>query len=153
VKIRNIINRLDQTLSWVIITDITETMIGVMINIYYYSMFNNNEILKQCSSIIAFRSITSIMKLIIDCYINGLVHEESENILSILDEFDVQKLDETEFKEWITFKNISKDNKFGFTIGGFAALRKTTLIPVKMNFKTIIKIYLFNFFNRYLHSH
>jgi hypothetical protein len=29
------------------------------------------------------------------------------------------------------FKNISKETMFGFTIGGFSALRKTTLIPVK----------------------
>jgi hypothetical protein len=31
-------------------------------------------------------------------------------------------------KEFLIFKNISKETMFGFTIEGFAALRKTTLV-------------------------
>jgi hypothetical protein len=95
-------------------------------------MFSKNEIMKQHLNNYAFRSITSVLKLIISCYINGLVHDESERINSVLDNFNTRDLDEVQYKEWIMFKNILKDTRIGFTIGGFAALRKTTLIPVRI---------------------
>jgi len=133
IKIRDTINGLDNSLSWILILDITETMVAVMINIYAIAMHSNNEIMKQHSNNYAFRSITSVLKLIISCYINGLVHEESERIYSVLDNFNTRDLDEVQYKEWLMFKNILKDIKIGFTIGGFAALRKTTLIPVSID--------------------
>jgi hypothetical protein len=95
-------------------------------------MYSNNEIMKQHLSTYAFKSIISVLKLIISCYINGLVHEESERIYSVLDNFNTRDLDEVQYKEWLMFKNILKDTRIGFTIGGFAALRKTTLIPVRI---------------------
>ncbi len=134
VKIRDLIKRLDQTLSWVIIIDLTETMVGVMINIYVYSISGNNNAMKSHLTTIAFKSITSVLKLITDCYINGLVHEESDRIYSVLDGFKSRNLNDFEHKEWLMFKNVSNDHKYGFTVGGFAPLRKTTLIPVKNNF-------------------
>jgi hypothetical protein len=62
-----------------------------------------------------------------------LVHEESKRIYSVLDNFNTRDLDEVQYKEWLMFKNILKDIKIGFTIGGFAALRKATLIPVSID--------------------
>jgi hypothetical protein len=135
VKIRDLIKRLDQTLSWVIIIDLTETMVGVMINIYVYSISGNNNIMKKYLTYHAFKSITYVLKLITNCYINGLVHEESDRIYTILDQFKNRDLNNVEYKEWLMFKNVSKDQNFGFTVGGFAPLRKTTLIPVKNNFQ------------------
>jgi hypothetical protein len=107
-------------------------MFAIMINIYAIAMYSDNEIMKQQWNTYAFKSITSVLKLIISCYINGLVHEESERIYSVLDNFNTRDLDEVQYKEWLMFKNILKDAKIGFTIGGFAALRKTTLIPVRI---------------------
>jgi len=133
IKIRDTINGLDNSLTWVLILDITETMLAVMINIYAIAMYSDNEIMKQHSITYAFRSIISVLKLIISCYINGLVHEESKRIYSVLDNFNTRDLDEVQYKEWLMFKNILKDIKIGFTIGGFAALRKTTLIPVSID--------------------
>ncbi len=134
IEIRDKINGLDNSLSWVSILDITDTMFAVMINIYSIAMFSNNEIMKQNSNTYAFKSITSVLKLIISCYINGLVHEESERIYSVLDNFNTRDFDEVQYKEWLVFKNILKDTRIGFTIGGFAALRKTTLIPVRIHY-------------------
>jgi hypothetical protein len=107
-------------------------MFAVMINIYTIAMYSNNEIMKQHSNKNAFKSLTSVLKLIISCYINGLVHEESERIYSVLDNFNTRDLDKIQYKEWLMLKNILKDTRIGFTIGGFAALRKTTLIPVRI---------------------
>jgi hypothetical protein len=61
-----------------------------------------------------------------------LVHEESERIYFVLDNFNTRDFDEVQYKEWLMFKNILKGTRIGFTIGGFAALRKTTLIPVRI---------------------
>jgi hypothetical protein len=135
VRIRNLIKELDQSLSWVLIIDLTETIVGVMINIYVYSISGNNEVMKKHLSYYAFKSTTSVIKLIIGCYINGLVHEESDRIYSVLDESKARNLNDFEYKEWLMFKNVSKDQNFGFTVGGFAPMRKTTLIPVKINFQ------------------
>ncbi len=95
------------------------------------------------------------MKLIISCFINGLVHEESDRIYAVLDQLNGENLNEKEYKEWIMFKNASKEMNFGFTIGGFAALRKTTLIPVMIYFETIniINLLTIFLFDSCLHSY
>jgi hypothetical protein len=36
------------------------------------------------------------------------------------------------------FKNVSKNQNFGFTVGVFVPLRKTTLIQVKINFQKFL---------------
>jgi hypothetical protein len=126
-----------------------------MINIYIYSLSANNKIMEKYVTYFALKSITSVLKLIIDCYINGLVHEESERIYSVLDEFENRDLNHVKYKEWVMFKNVSKNQNFGFTIGGFAPLRKTTLISVKINFqKKSIKLINFYFFliDIYIHN-
>jgi hypothetical protein len=68
--------------------------------------------------------------MIISCFVNGLVHEESDKIFAVLDKVKAQDLNDIEYKELLLFRTISRETKFGFTIGGFAPLRKSTLIPV-----------------------
>ena len=87
-------------------------------------------IFKESSTFLLITSTSSSIKLVISCLINGLVHEESEDIYAVLDNMNVEDMDERNYKKWLIFKNISREIKFGFTIGGFAPLRKTTLIPV-----------------------
>ncbi len=142
IRIRDKINELDQSLSWVLIIDITETMIAIMFNIYAMAIVANFKKIEEHVKTFAFKSITSIIKLIIS-FINGLVKEESiyrRRIYAVLDQLNGENLDEKHYKDLILFKNVSKDNEFGFTIGGFAALRKTTLILVKMKSKQLIKL-------------
>jgi hypothetical protein len=130
IKIKNSIITLDDSIAWVLIIDITETMVAIMLNIWTISLSDDSPIIKSRLEGFAFNTITSSVKLVISCLINGLVHEESERIYSVLDNFNSGDFDANEYKEWLMFKNISKEKMFGFTIGGFAALRKTTLIPV-----------------------
>jgi hypothetical protein len=131
IKIKNSIIALDQSIAWVLIIDITETMVAIMLNIWIISLSDGSPIFKSHLETLAFNTITSSVKLVISCFINGLVHEESERIYSVLDNFNAKNFDANDYKEWLMFKNISKEKMFGFTIGGFAPLRKTTLIPVK----------------------
>ena len=134
IKIKNSIITLDDSIAWVLIIDITVTMVGIMLNIWTISLSDDSPIIKEHLEGFAFNTITSSVKLVISCFINGLVHEESERIYSVLDNFNAKDFDTNEYKEWLMFKNISKEKMFGFTIGGFAALRRTTLIPVKKAF-------------------
>ncbi len=131
IKMKNNIITLDESIAWVLIIDITETMVGIMLNIWMISISNDSPIIKSRLEGLAFITITSSIKLVVSCFINGLVHEESERICSVLDNSNAEDFDANEYKEWLMFKNISKEKMFGFTIGGFAPLRKTTLIPVK----------------------
>ena len=39
------------------------------------------------------------------------------------------------------FKTITSEGSFGLTIGGFASLKKTTLIPVSNQIKEILKLH------------
>ena len=77
-----------------------------------------------------YRGFVGVFKLVANCYLNGLVPEESERINVVLDKINAIDLTDSEYKELILFKNISREAKFGFTIGGYASLRKSTLIPV-----------------------
>jgi hypothetical protein len=154
IKIKNSIIALDDSIVRVLIIDITETMVAIMLNIWTISLSDDSPIIKENLEGFAFNTITSSVKLVISCFINGLVHEESERIYSVLDNFKAEDFDANEYKEWLMFKNISKEKMFGFTIGGFAALRKTTLIPVKKNFFFFFlrKLLTDYFFYRYSHS-
>jgi tRNA 2-selenouridine synthase SelU len=99
-------------------------------NIYAFALAENIPALKHYSQNIVYEGIASSLKSLISCVINGKVYEESHRIYLVLDNFNAQDLSEIEYKEWVMFKNIAKES-FGFSIGGLAALRKTTLISVK----------------------
>lgn len=130
LETRNTIYKLDRSIRFVLILDITDTMINIMMNIYAFALAENIPALKHYSQNIVYEGIASSLKLLISCVINGKVYEESHRIYLVLDNFNAQDLSEIEYKEWVMFKNIAKES-FGFSIGGLAALRKTTLISVK----------------------
>ena len=48
----------------------------------------------------------------------------------VLDDMNVNDMSDYEYKQWIIFNNIDLKSRFGFTIGGFARLNKSTLISV-----------------------
>jgi len=93
-------------------------------------MAENNPILRQYAIDFAFETVFEILKLIISCLINGLVHEENDKIYAVLDNINSNDINKNEYKELLLFKTISRESKFGFTIGGFAPLKKTTLLSV-----------------------
>jgi hypothetical protein len=96
-------------------------------------MTENHPILAQFAAYFAFGTVSEIFKLIISCLINGLVHEENDKIYAVLDNINPKDIDENEYKEVVFFKTMSRETKFGFTIAGFAPLKKTTLLSVVQN--------------------
>ncbi len=85
---------------------------------------------KEFSSVLEFTITSAVLEMIISCCVCGSVHEKSEHIYGILDEFNANDLTDNELKEWFMFKSISSKTTFGFTIGGFAPIKKTTIISV-----------------------
>lgn len=100
-----------------------------MFNIYTVTLLQSDK-LEKIWHIIIMGTLSSIGELIISSFICGSVHEKSNKIFAVLDEFSSNDLSESEYKDWLMFANISRKTKFGFTFGGFACIRKTTLISV-----------------------
>ncbi len=106
-------------------------MFSIMLQIY--AMAENNPILRFYVSAFAFGTISELLKLIISCLINGLLYEENDKIYAVLDKINPKDINEDEYKEVLMFKTMSRETKFGFTIGGFAPLKKTSLLSVIEN--------------------
>jgi hypothetical protein len=69
-----------------------------MIKGYVCFLSGNNNVMKKYLTYYALKSITSVLKLIIECYINGLVHEESNRIDTVLDQFKNEDLNSVKYK-------------------------------------------------------
>lgn len=74
--------------------------------------------------------ITIIIQLIFNCFINGKLLEETQNLLCDLDNIDIDVNDEQLYKSLILFKKSIRNVKCGFSIGGFAPWNKLTLLKV-----------------------
>ena len=133
IQMRNNINKLDKSLAYIMVMKTAIIIYTVMINIYILSFLEKVERGEEIIKFMTFSTISSIIETIVTCFICGSVYEKSDEIYAILDEFNANDLTDNEFKEWLMFNTISRKTSFGFTIGGFASLRKTTLIPVRQN--------------------
>ena len=128
IELRDKMVSLDNSLKHIIVIDTSVSMCAIMLQIY--ALAQNNDKLKEFAYFFAFGTISEITKLIISCFINGLVYEQSYRIYAALDYINANHFDENEYKELILFKTISRDTMFGFTIVGFAPLEKKTLFSV-----------------------
>jgi len=98
-----------------------------------HAMAEDNPTVTQFATIMAFGTVSEILKLIISCFTNDLVYEENDKIYAVLDNINSKDINENEYKEVLLFKTMSRETTFGFTIGGFAKLKKTTLLSVVQN--------------------
>jgi len=114
------------------IVDVSVSMCAIMLQIY--ALAQNNRILGQYAAVLAFGTVSEILKLVISCFTNGMVYDETERVFAVLDNINPSEIDENEYKESILFKTMATETKFGFTIGGFAPLKKTTLLSVIIKF-------------------
>lgn len=73
---------------------------------------------------------SGVTEMVISCLVCGRLHERADKLYAVLDKIDSNCLSRIQYKDWIMFKTIDRKTRFGFTIGGFASLRKTTLITV-----------------------
>lgn len=132
LKIKTAINDCDQSLSLVITTDIIQTIFGLMLSVWSYALVEEHKSIQRLGNQFCIDAITMTIKLVISCFLNGLVYDESDKIMATLDAIDAKDIDDELFKEVLLFKTISRETTIGFTIGGFAPLRKKTLIQVSL---------------------
>ena len=130
LNIRNKINEIDSRLSVILAVRGGVTVIAIMLNIYVIVILKSIEGTDIFIRILGACTEVSIFEITISAFICGSVSERSEQIHSVLDELSANSLSEYEYNEWLMFKNICRNTRFGFTIGGFAPISKTTLIPV-----------------------
>ena len=111
-----------------------------MVNIYVLALSTKIPEIQSFAKMLAFSTFSAIFQTIVSCFICGSVHQKSQQIHKTLDKINSNDLSESEYKEWLMFKTITSKGSFGFTIGGFASLKKTTLIPVSNQMKEIFKL-------------
>ena len=106
------------------------TIFSIMLNIYILAIIKSIPKMEVFVNILGICTEISIIEILLSAILCGLVHEESDQISVVLDDLSANDLSSYEYNEWLMFKNICRKTRFGFTIGGFAPIRKTTLIPV-----------------------
>ena len=135
IEMRNQINCLDRKLSLIISLRTIKTIFTLMVNIYqlsHYDLMRGSDIIIKLS---LFTSVEAIAELVISCLISASIDDKCRQISDTLDEIDSNYLSESEFNELILFIAVCRNSRFGFTIGGFASLGKSTLIAVSNLFK------------------
>lgn len=77
-----------------------------------------------------FQLLVSI-QLIISCFINEKVIDETQKLLFVLDDLNINVKDDQLYKTLISCKTSIQNLKCGLTIGGFAPWNRLTLLQVQ----------------------
>ena len=129
-ELKNSFEELDSSLSFTMITTLLVVIYGIMSNIYLITFLTDIQPLKYMLKIMSYATLSLILQLVLSCLICGTVHHKSAHISDVLNNIETRVLSDLEYRDWQTFHTICQKTSFGFTIGGFASLRKTTLIAV-----------------------
>ena len=127
---RKTIKQSDRSLSIIQVINTVNTIFSILLMIYILT--SSEDYLKIISilQVMGFSTLSSIGQMIISCLICGSLHQKSKTFHQILEDFNSNELTDNDYKEWLMFMSIASKGGFGFTIGGFALLNKTTLISV-----------------------
>jgi hypothetical protein len=106
-------------------------MFAVLTQIYILIIYGKYEVIKRFAGTLLLSSVMNGIKLIGDCLINGLVHDEVDKLLSCLDVISISESKEFILKEVVIFMSISRNSKFGFSIAGLMLFRKNALTSVR----------------------
>ena len=102
-----------------------------MIMIYIICFANNEPQMSYVKGFLLYHMISFLIQLNANCLICGSVYDESDKLLAALDSIDINTdSDDKAFRETLLFLSMSRDLKFGFSIGGFMPLKRTTLLSV-----------------------
>ena len=124
------IRDIDNRLAVIIVIKTILNIVNVLLNIYAMSWMSVSPNYQSYAKLLAFATLSGFVEMIVSCFVCGLVPERVDKIYAVLDKFNANVLSEYEFKQWIIFKKTNEKSSFGFTVGGFASLRKQTFIAV-----------------------
>ena len=125
------INKIDNILALGFITLAIGMMLGIMSSVYFTLFINKLIIMREIyvyNLVFQFQLLT---QLILNCFINGKVYDQSLKLLNYLDNLNINVKNDQLFKALIKFKTSVQKIKCGFTIGGFAPWNNLTLLQVK----------------------
>jgi len=134
VEMRTTINGLDETFSFIHLLNVIFEMFSILTQIYILIIYGNYEFINKFSGTLLFSSVSNGLKLIGNCLIHGMVHEEADKLLSCLDDISISTSTRSTFKEVIIFMSMSRSLKFGFSIAGVMLFKKTALTSVRKLF-------------------
>ena len=130
IEARNCMRDLDNSLYWINIVESVTSITVIMLNIYIITVGIQIAIIKQFIFGYITALISFTLKMIINCFLHGLVYEENENLFIALDELDISHNKLEDNIKALYFKIQTIDAKFGLTITGTIAYRKSTLVSV-----------------------
>jgi hypothetical protein len=137
---RDTIAVVDRHLYYCLVLNTCHTIYTVMLNIYVISLMAKSPQMWVYIQLLALSSVSSSVSTIISCFICGRVSDKSRKLHVVLDHLNARDMTDREFREWLTFATVMRNTRtFGFTIGGFAALNKSTLIEVCIEINFYIK--------------
>ena len=127
------VNKIDHFLAFSFISSTIAVVFNIMVTVYYNLYARKFDYIDE---LIAFDMIFEggqLIQLILNCFINGKLYNETLKLLSDLDNININVNDDQLFKTLIKFKTSVQRTKCGFTIGGFAPFNELTLLQVNNN--------------------
>ena len=128
-----IVNKIDNLLAFGFISFTFEAILLVMITVYYGLYAGIFNFLDQLIAFDIILQIQRLIQLILNCFINGKLYNESIKLLNDLDNINIDVNDGRLFETLIKFKTSVDRTKCGFTIGKFAPMNNFTLLKVNYN--------------------
>ena len=125
-----IINKIDDFLSFGFATSSVGVILGIMLSVYHGIFGHKLNFLREILTFELVYQILQLIQLVLNCFINGKVNEETVKLLGHLDNININMFDDQLFKTLIQFKTSIVKTKCGFTIAGFANWNNLTLLQV-----------------------
>ena len=122
------INLVDQFLTFAFIFSAIETMFSILQFVYITVVFAKMFDYLFYYSLPIY--VIFLIQLILNCFINGILYEETEKLIFDLDNLNINVNHIKLFESFISLKTQLRNIKCGFTIGSFAPWNKLTLLQV-----------------------
>ena len=128
-----ITNKIDNFLAFGFITSAIGIVLSIMSSVYLGLFAQKFNFINEILAFTLVYHFQQLIQLILNCFINGQVYEETIGFISDLDNINVNVNDDQLFKALILLRTSISRTKRGFTIGGFAPWNKLTLLQVTSN--------------------
>ena len=125
------IHLMDSKLYLAITSKVVSSIIYIMACVYTLIIMDKYPHIKNFTTEVVITTLMETSDLVISCILCNSLVQKCLKIANILNAMNTRDMTDREFREWLTFATVMRNTRtFGFTIGGFAALNKSTLIKV-----------------------
>lgn len=131
------INKINHFLFFGFIALAIGIVLKIMSSVYFKLFACKFNFLKKLIAFNLVFQIQQLIELVLNCFINGKIYQETIKLLSDLDNININVNDDQLFNALILLKTSVTKTKCGFTIGGFVPWNKLTLLQV-IKFKNFI---------------